>query len=567
VGFPTPPPQNLRTPSDGDLSPAEEEDVLTVLQPAQQADELGRLAGYRILKVLGQGGMGVVFHGEDPQLQRPVALKAMRPALVAVPSAKKRFLREARAAAAIKHDNIVSIYQVGEDRGFPFLAMEFLEGEALDQRLKREPKPPLAEVLRIGREMAEGLAAAHERGLVHRDVKPGNIWLEGQRGRVKILDFGLARSTDDPAHLTQSGAIVGTPSYMAPEQAEGRTNDIGPATDVWALGVVLYQMLAGRLPFRGGSTTATLHEICTRSLEPLGGLRPDVSPALEAIVFRSLQKEAARRYPSARALAENLQRFLDVEVAAETKIVPPMKRKMPLVWGAALVAVVLLVAAGWGLRSLLWNGSTPHTTETEPVPPSVAVPFKGSIDVIVTEPKNPRRDRLRLHEPGARPLKPGDEVKVEVVLNRPGFVYILWIDAKGKPIPIYPWREGEWDARPSDEKPVMKLISPEGVDIYPIDPGPQGLETLVLLVRETKLERDVDLRKEIGEVGAQDWPDLTYVAWFENGVEVMDEPNRAPSGKVGESSNPAVRTQKRLQQRLGERFEYTRAVSFGNLGK
>ena len=166
------------------------------LAPPQQPDEIGRLGGYRVLKVLGAGGMGVVYKAEDPGLKRLVAIKAMLPAIAASASAKNRFLREAQAAAAIKHNHIVTIHQVGEDRGVPFLAMEFLEGEPLDDRLKRETTLPLAETLRIGREMAEGMAAAHERGLIHRDIKPANTWLEGKKSHVKILDFGLARSTD-----------------------------------------------------------------------------------------------------------------------------------------------------------------------------------------------------------------------------------------------------------------------------------------------------------------------------------------------------------------------------------
>ena len=167
--------------------------VYDFLAPPREPGELGRLGPYQVRKVLGAGGMGVVFLGHDPLLERPVALKAMLPMLAVSPSAKQRFLREARAAAAIKHDHIVTIYQVGEDRGVPFLAMEFLEGESLDDRLKRESRLPVKELLRIGREAAEGLSAAHQRGLIHRDIKPGNIWLEGERGRVKILDFGLAR--------------------------------------------------------------------------------------------------------------------------------------------------------------------------------------------------------------------------------------------------------------------------------------------------------------------------------------------------------------------------------------
>jgi serine/threonine protein kinase len=163
--------------TDGALSPDELTDLLA---PAQGPGEIGRLGPYRVLEVVGRGGMGVVFRAEDPSLERVVALKAMLPTLAARPHAKKRFLREAKIAASIKHDHIVTIYQVGEDRGAPFLAMEFLQGEPLDRRLKREGKLPVREVLRIGREVAAGLAAAHEQNLIHRDIKPANIWLESR---------------------------------------------------------------------------------------------------------------------------------------------------------------------------------------------------------------------------------------------------------------------------------------------------------------------------------------------------------------------------------------------------
>ncbi|HTU16630.1 MAG TPA: serine/threonine-protein kinase [Gemmataceae bacterium] len=159
----------------------ETREALAFLTPPQAADEMGRLAGYRVLKVLGSGGMGVVFLAEDAQLQRFVALKVMRPGLAANDAARQRFLREARAVAALKHDHIVTIYQVGEDRGVPFLAMEYLEGETLHDRLKREPLLPMAEALRLSSEITEGLSAAHARGLVHRDIKPANIWLEVSR--------------------------------------------------------------------------------------------------------------------------------------------------------------------------------------------------------------------------------------------------------------------------------------------------------------------------------------------------------------------------------------------------
>ncbi len=187
-------------------------DVRTLLAPPRGPGELGWLGPYRVLKVLGTGGMGVVFQAEDPALGRIVALKGMLPAVAAKAANRQRFVREARATAAIRHEHIITVYSVGEDRGLPFLVMELLEGEALDERLRRERRLPIDEVLRIGLQTAEGLAAAHQAGLVHRDIKPANIWLERDRGRVKILDFGLARVTAEDTNLTLSGVILGTPS-------------------------------------------------------------------------------------------------------------------------------------------------------------------------------------------------------------------------------------------------------------------------------------------------------------------------------------------------------------------
>ncbi|HXG46836.1 MAG TPA: serine/threonine-protein kinase, partial [Methylomirabilota bacterium] len=194
---------------------------LTAASLPPEADAPGplpdRLDHFRILKLLGQGGMGAVYLAEDTRLGRQVALKTLRPELAAKPAARERFLREARLAAAVEHEHIVPIYHVGEADGIPYLAMPVLKGQSLDELLKRSPKPSVAQVVRLARQIAEGLAAAHARGLIHRDIKPGNIWIEPTvGGRVKILDFGLARPQQDDTHLTQSGAVVGTPAYMAP---------------------------------------------------------------------------------------------------------------------------------------------------------------------------------------------------------------------------------------------------------------------------------------------------------------------------------------------------------------
>ena len=300
-----------------------DKELCNFLAPPQNPDELGRLGAYRVLKVLGQGGMGVVFLAEDTHLERKVALKAMKPVLAASESAKKRFLREAKTTASIKHDHIVTIYQVGEDRGVPFLAMEFLEGESLDDRIKREEKLPIAEVLRIGKEIAEGLAQAHERGLIHRDIKPANIWLEGKRRRVKILDFGLARAAEDEVHLTKEGAIIGTPAYMAPEQA--RSEPVDYRCDLFSLGCIIYRLCTGKVAFKGRDTIATLMAVTTEMPKPPIELNGDVPLALSELVMKLLAKEKTERPTSAGVVIAQLEAIEGMQL--RTCATPPNQQR------------------------------------------------------------------------------------------------------------------------------------------------------------------------------------------------------------------------------------------------
>lgn len=344
------------------------DELARFLAPPEWPDEIGRLGPYRILSVLGQGGMGVVFRAHDPALDRLVALKVMPPRMAAVPTAKERFLREARAAAALKHPHVVTVFQVGEDRGVPFLAMEFLEGEPLDDRIRREGRLPLAEVLCIGREAALGLAAAHARGVVHRDIKPANLWLEGPTGHVKVLDFGLAQAAADQVHLTQFGTIVGTPAYMAPEQAEGKPVD--SRCDLFSLGCVLYQMSTGSLPYQGESTIAVLRALALHEPPPVGELRPDAPRELSTLVGRLLAKNPADRLPSAREVVETLRTLeqlpalpvLPKPVAARKSRKPPAA-----VAGAAMAIALTLIVVLW---------PTPHgTVRIESDDPAVEVVF------------------------------------------------------------------------------------------------------------------------------------------------------------------------------------------------
>jgi serine/threonine protein kinase len=378
-------------------------ELWSFLAPAQQPDEIGRLGPYRVLQVLGAGGMGVVFQAEDPQLKRPVALKAMLPALAANDSARKRFLREAQAAAAIQHDHIVTIFQVGDDRGTPFLAMEFLRGESLDARLQREGKLPVPEVLRIGREIAEGLAAAHAQGLIHRDVKPANVWLEAralrapsprtgeetitQGGlgaadyRVKILDFGLARTAGADAQLTQVGAIVGTPAYMAPEQANGEPVD--HRCDLFSLGCVLYRLCTGELPFKGPDPLTLLLAVFSANPRPPREVNPAVPAGLSDLVMQLLAKKPGDRPQSAGAVAAALE-----EMAGDrTVALAPMPRGLPGVAAPAPASTSkrlgLLLGAGGVLVALLvlfvLVKPSPQTGNGPPSLPSPAVaPFDAA---------------------------------------------------------------------------------------------------------------------------------------------------------------------------------------------
>jgi serine/threonine protein kinase len=210
------------------------------LAPPRAPGELGRVGRYRILRELGRGGMGVVYEAEDTKLLRRVALKVMRPEAAVNRQGRERFLREARAAAALTHDHIVPIHDVGEENGAPFLVMPLLQGETLQARLKRTRWAlRVAEALRIAREIAEGLEAAHAARTIHRDVKPANVWLEEGTGRVKLLDFGLARPAEADGQMTGAGAVLGTPAYMSPEQASGGRH-VDARTDLFSLGTVLY---------------------------------------------------------------------------------------------------------------------------------------------------------------------------------------------------------------------------------------------------------------------------------------------------------------------------------------
>ena len=263
------------------------------LNPPLMNDELGRLADFRVLQLIGQGSMGIVFRAEDIRLGRIVALKVLLPQLASDPDMRQRFIREAKALAAIKSDHVVTVHEVGTANNLPFLAMEFLEGEVLEIYHETIKNIPLQQVVRIGKEIAAGLAAAHARGIVHRDIKPGNIWLEESTGRVKILDFGLVRTSNDTGKISRAGMILGTPAFMAPEQARGGNVDY--RADLFSLGCVLYLLSTNEYPFKKDSLLTTLTALADYDPPSPQALSASVPQALSELVIKLLQKDPANR--------------------------------------------------------------------------------------------------------------------------------------------------------------------------------------------------------------------------------------------------------------------------------
>jgi serine/threonine protein kinase len=367
------------------------------LQPSDKPGDLGRLGGFRILRVLGRGGMGMVYVGLDETLDRRLAIKVMNPGEIDDLS-RERFIREAKAAAALHNDYIVPVYQVGEDNGTPFIVMPLLEGETLADRLAREGRLSVRDALRMARETLTGLAAAHDVGLVHRDIKPGNLFLEGNRRRVRILDFGVAHKRTANDRLTKNGFVVGTPSYMSPEQAHGR--ELDGRADLFSVGAVLYECLLGRRPFPGDDVMTVLTGLVSIEPDRPSTVDPTISEDVADVCMALLAKKPGDRPANAREAGRRvlaLERALAkgsatvpittaptpapvVEVDDEPTIVdepapPPRprkrKKKKVSLWGTewkiagAIAGALVLIAVGV-VAALIATREPPPARTTSP---------------------------------------------------------------------------------------------------------------------------------------------------------------------------------------------------------
>ncbi len=335
--------------------------VAALLEKPDRDNVLGMLDGITVYDVIGQGGMGVVLRGKDERLNRWLAIKLLSPMLASNGASRQRFFREAQAAASIVHPNIVPIYAVSAEEKIPYIVMPLVGGGSLEQRLIKDGPMPITQVLAFGLQVAEGLVAAHQQGIVHRDIKPANLLLDEGGFRVMLTDFGLARALDD-ASLTASGMVAGTPQYMSPEQAAGRSVD--HRTDIYSLGAVMYALATGRPPITGSSTMEVLRKLGEQSPRPIAELNETYPRWFQRLIDLLMSRRVETRIATASEAAE-LLRGCVAHVRAPQKHPLPTSVRFKRNWGRFLVAsaaVVGLIAA-----ILAWQ-STPVSKQPETQP-------------------------------------------------------------------------------------------------------------------------------------------------------------------------------------------------------
>ncbi|MEJ7595088.1 MAG: serine/threonine-protein kinase [Planctomycetaceae bacterium] len=546
----------------------------------------GRIGRYQLRKHVGSGSMGDVYEAHDPQLDRCVAVKVPRCDRMSRNRGMftERFVREARAAAAVRHAHICPIYDAGETDGQPYVVMAFVEGESLDAVLSRGRIDDVRTSVQIAVQVADALSAIHQHGIIHRDLKPGNILID-RSGQALLTDFGLALSGMNTERITSDGLIIGTPVYMPPEQAAGENSKLTPAADIYSLGIVLYEMLTGQPPFRG-PLQELLREIILRVPSSPIELRPDLDPQLSMIVDKAIAKAPCNRYSSAGEMAESLREWLGSTTSGvapgplnAATVISPIRR-----WKqSALIVIatcIIVVVASLSFR----NGSSkkyeiaaktdglsagPAAKAHFGVPDTLAagagvlvaapLELKGKLDITISS--NPDqglriKDRISATEPGALPLQTGEIVRFEVDLNQPAYVYLLWVSPDGSVVPLYPW-----DAEHFTGWEAPKVAgSGRAIDhvTIPTSPNrgfeavePLGLQTVVLLARRQPLDERVDLAQLLD--GLPTTPMLAMNA----------TPGPILRGiKTGQTKATDDAQFDELTTRLGAHFELMRVMSF-----
>lgn len=535
-----------------------------------------RLARYQILGQIAAGGNGTVYRAHDPELCREVAIKLPHRGAFDSDAARERFLQEARSVSALHHPGIVTVYDVARsDDGLPFVVMELVNGCTLEERLRKEPLPQ-RQVVEMILQVTEAVHAAHQHGLVHRDLKPANILID-ETGRLRVADFGLA--IHESRQRDHAGEVSGTPIYMAPEQVAGEAHRLDGRADIWSLGVMLYVMLSGRHPFVGRNQQEVFDEILHREPRPLRQIDDRIPAELERVVLKCLSKPVSQRYNSAADLTADLTKVLQHLTGMPTSRGGVPTVATPHGWSGSsrFLAAVVLTAVVIGV--VLWYGppaSQPHsqaaTSSAGSSEPSARLSngaVSATVDVVVWDTKNPARKGLSLRAPGALPLRTGDQVRIEAQVAAAHYLYLIWIDSRGQAWPVYPWTPGNWDAIPSKQRRLTRLSLPEAADEgWPMQ-GEAGMETLLLLARESPLPASFILNAELTHLSAQPMQNPRSLVWFAEGEPVtaqLDQlrgPNFFDPQRI---DDPLLQTQRLIRESLKPHFPIIRAISFANAG-
>jgi serine/threonine protein kinase len=529
----------------------------------------------RILGLLGEGGMGQVYLAHHEVLSRQVAVKVLPLDVAQDQRTVARFRQEIRALARLNpHPHITAAFHASEQDGRLYLVMEYAPGIDLKRHVNLSGPLSMDKACKYIRQAALGLEYAHSQGIVHRDIKPSNLLLTPE-GTVKVLDMGLARIIHPEGPVgefsgTRSGVGVGTLDYMSPEQAADASK-ADPRSDLYSLGCTFYHLLTRQPPFAHQSSLAKVAAHASEAPKPIQELRPDVPDSVAAIIHRLLAKRPEERYPSAIDFIEALDSALTSEQSAITyqrtprqgQVAGPSKAKK-------LRLLVLSGVGGIAASVLLGIGIAWHEHRDNSPPRTNEIPLKGMLDIQKWEKKDHGgRHDLSLKDLSALPLKANDLIRIEASLNRPAYLYLVWIDTEGKSTPVYPWDPGDWGSRPPHEQPVTQLSLPQIADTgWPIKEGPPGMETLLLLAREDPLPADINLEKILASLPRQHMQNPGSLVWFENGAVVRDNPDRAPNFFDAQRiDDPVLSTQRLLKEQLQPYFTYSRAVSFANQGK
>jgi len=520
---------------------AGEQEVSDILSPGQ------RVGRYTIRTRLGRGGFADVFLADDAELPRQVAIKVPRRGRLQTREQVDRFLDDARTAVRVAGPGIVAIFDVGQlECGTPFVVMEHIDGGSLRERwASQRPSPRLAAEWMA--QIAEAVHHAHKKGFVHRDLKPANVLLDRQ-GKPRVADFGLALHESNQRSM--AGECSGTPAYMAPEQVRGEAHRLDGRADVWALGVMLYEMLAGKRPFDGDSPEMVCDEILHRQPKPLRQADEAIPKALERICLKCLAKDVTGRYPTAADLAADLRSWLR-----------PTRRSKAL--RAALAAGLAMAVA-----LAVWLAGPAK----RPMPGTPPVNLSGRIEVYVSNEAVPSRDLREVRSAGVLPLRPGDAVRFEASVSRPAYVYLVLIDSEGAVMPIYPWKPGTWENRPGQESRVARLSAPADLkQFWPVQGAP-GMETAVLLARDTPLPEDVDLQSLLAGLAPQPVDDGPPLVEVENGrIRGYDKVASANADRSFDLRRPqrrlhaVLRNQEQIHARLRSHFPLIYAINLAHV--